>query len=170
MGFMTEQRSVIEIGRCQHVFTLAKVIAYTLVHRNRMQDMFKAEKGNIVCFRYSTAISMTLQQANCEENKILSSAECFHPPKLSLGAEGTYKLMGSGSQLCHRLSMSFSLWHSLLEKGSWRTPLIWSSNTCGNAAENFRAEKKKIRNLLVKNIYKPSLHTRSVIQLLILGL
>lgn len=118
MGFMTEQRSVIEIGHCQHVFTLAKVIAYTLVHRNRMQDMFKAEKGNIVCFRYSTVISMTLQQANCEENKILSSAECFHPPKLSLGAEGTYKLMGSGSQLCHRLSMSFSLWHSLLEKGS----------------------------------------------------
>lgn len=56
MGFMKEQSSVIKTGHCQHVFMLPKVIASTLVHRNRMQDMFKAEKGSIVCFRYSTMV------------------------------------------------------------------------------------------------------------------
>lgn len=59
---------------------------------------------------------------------------------------------------CVITSHCLSVWHNLLEKWLWRPSLIWASNTCGNTAENFRAEKKKLRNLLVRNIYKPSHH------------
>jgi len=46
---------------------------------------------------------MKMQQASCGEDMIPSSAECFCPPKQSLGAVGTQKLVGSDSQLCHLL-------------------------------------------------------------------
>lgn len=66
-------------------------------------NVFKAGKGIIVCFTWSTVIRMKTQQAGHGGDMILSSAECFHPPKQSLGAAGTQKLVGSDSQLCRLL-------------------------------------------------------------------
>lgn len=113
MKFVTEQRSVIKTGHCQHVSNLAVVSASALAHRNKKANVFKAGKGIIVCFICGKNDN---PQTSYGREKAFSCAEYFHPPKQVLGAEGTQKLLGSGSWLCRLLLRSFSQWHNLLEK------------------------------------------------------
>lgn len=69
MEFITEQRSVIETGHCQHVSNLAVVSASALAHRNKKANVFKAGKGIIVCFICSTVVRMTIHKQAMERKR-----------------------------------------------------------------------------------------------------